>query len=121
MTSSIAYAMAAPAGSAPKGAESPLMMFAPFIIIFFIFYFLVIRPQQKKQAALKDKINGIKKGDKIISAGGIYGVVSSVKQNTLVVKIAENTKVEMVKSYVSAVVEGDLNDAAQESAPEKKD
>ena len=78
----------------------------PILLIFFIFYFLVIRPQSKKQKALQKEIEELKQGDRVLTTGGIYGTVVSDKDsgNTFVIKIAENVKVEVAKNAISGVV-----------------
>ncbi len=100
-----AWAMAGPpqgaAGGAPAGMDS-LMQFVPLVLIFVVFYFLLIRPQQKKQKELQEMINGIRKSDKVITSGGLYGVVENVKEHTIVLKIAEKVKVEVLKSAVQS-------------------
>jgi preprotein translocase subunit YajC len=103
-----AYAM----GAAPQGAgqgggiQSMIMNLAPLILIFVIFYFLLIRPQQKKAKELKNMLDNIKKGDKVVTAGGMYGVVESVDTNTVVLKVAENTKIKFTKSAIGTVRSG---------------
>ncbi len=97
-----ALAWAAPADPA-AGGGSALMSFLPLILIFVIFYFLLIRPQQKRAKEHKKMLEEIKKGDKVITSGGIYGVVESVDPNSVTLKIAENTKVKFGKAYIAAV------------------
>ncbi|MDH5682265.1 MAG: preprotein translocase subunit YajC [Spirochaetota bacterium] len=75
--------------------------------IFVIFYFLMIRPQQKRQKELKQQIESISKGDKFITAGGIYATVVSIKENVVTAKIADDVKVEIAKSAISAVLPKD--------------
>ncbi len=72
--------------------------------IVLIFYFLLFRPQQKKQKALKLQIEGLSKGDRFVTAGGIYATVVSIKENIVTAKIATDVKVEIAKSSISAVV-----------------
>ena len=98
-----AYAMAPPAGQQGGGAGSMLTSFLPLILIFIIFYFLLIRPQQKRAKEHKQMLENIKKGDKVITASGIYGVVENVGTNTFTVKIAENVKVKIGKGHIAAV------------------
>ena len=97
-----AFAMAPPAGGDGGGAGA-LTGFLPLIIIFVIFYFLLIRPQQKKQKDHKSMLESVKKGDKVVTNGGIYGLVEHVGEKTLTLKIAENVKVKFGKSYIAAV------------------
>ncbi|MDZ7377472.1 MAG: preprotein translocase subunit YajC [candidate division KSB1 bacterium] len=90
-----------------QGQANPLALWLPIILIFAIMYFLIFRPQAKRQKQHRMMLDALKKGDKIITAGGIYGTVLSVKdkENTVVVKIDDNTKIELVKSSVAQVVE----------------
>jgi preprotein translocase subunit YajC len=100
----IAYAMAPPQGGGqPGGAAGILGSIVPLVLIFVIFYFLLIRPQQKRAKEHKNMIDNLKKGDKIITSGGVYGVIESVGSNTVTVKIGENTRVKLGKSYVAAL------------------
>lgn len=89
-------------GAAPQG--NPMANLFPLIIIFGIFYFLLIRPQQKKAKEHQSMLNALKKDDKIITSGGIYGVVNAVKGESIEVKIAEGVKVQVLKSAISTVV-----------------
>ena len=76
-----------------------ITQFLPLILIFIIFYFFLIRPQQKKAKEHKNMVNAIKRGDKIITSGGIFATVERVMDNDKVeVEIAENIKVEIVKA-----------------------
>jgi preprotein translocase subunit YajC len=75
----------------------------PLILIFVIFYFLLIRPQQKRVKEHKHMIDNIKKGDKVITTGGIHGFIEAVGTNTVTVKIAENVKVKLSKTYIAAL------------------
>ena len=96
-------AMAPPPG---KGGQQPgLGSFLPMIIILvIIFYMLVFRPQQKKQKEQREMIASIKKGDRVVTAGGIHGIVAGVKENIVVVKVADNVKLEVSKNSISAVM-----------------
>jgi preprotein translocase subunit YajC len=99
----IAYAMGAnPEGSGGQGGEL-MGSLIPLILIFVIFYLLLIRPQQKRAKAHREMIANLKKGDKVITSGGVYGVIEAVGTNTVTVKIAENVKVKFGKSYIAAV------------------
>jgi|YNPMSStandDraft_2_1061718.scaffolds.fasta_scaffold14488_3 preprotein translocase subunit YajC len=92
----ILFAQNAPQNS---GIVTLIMMAA----IFAIFYFLLIRPQQKRQKELQRQIQAIKKGDKIVTAGGIKGVVEEVKEETLVIS-TQGTRIEILKPYVGQVI-----------------
>jgi preprotein translocase subunit YajC len=90
-------------------------MLITFALIIGIFYFLIIRPQKKKQKETQNMLAALKKGDKVATVGGIRGQVTSVKEQTVTVKVDENTKIEFNKAAVSTVLE-------QKEAPvEKKD
>jgi preprotein translocase subunit YajC len=98
-----AYAMGAPGGQgapAGGGASGLIMM----VVIFAIFYFILIRPQQKKMKEHKKMVAELKKGDRIVTAGGIYGTVENTTTETLTVKIAEGVKVKITRSSVGTVV-----------------
>ncbi len=85
------------------GAGSLLTSFIPFIAIIAIFYLLIIRPQNKKRKETEHMLSALKKGDKIITIGGIHGVVQSVKDKTVIIKIDDNVKMEFSRSAVSSV------------------
>ncbi|MCK5533478.1 preprotein translocase subunit YajC [bacterium] len=86
----------------PQG--NPLVQFFPWILIFAIFYFLVIRPQQKKVKEHQEMLNNLKKGDKVLSSGGVYGVVVGIKAAVLEIEIAEEVKIQLAKSAVTQVL-----------------
>ena len=104
MFESIAYAMGAGGGAAGQPAGSGFSGLFMMVIIFGIFYFILIRPQQKKVKEHKKMVEELKKGDKIITQGGIYGMVEGAGVNTLTVKIAEGTKVKIARSSVATVL-----------------
>ena len=84
--------------------QSPFGSMLPLIVIFGIFYFLIIRPQQKKSKEHQSMLNALKKDDKIITNGGMMGTVTLVKGEIIEVKIADSVKVQLVKSGVNKVV-----------------
>ena len=88
--------------------QSPWMSFLPFILIIVVFYFFMIRPQMKKQKELRKFRESLKKGDKVITTGGIYGKVAEVKENYVVVEIAKDTLVKIDKSAIIT----DMSDVA---------
>src|SRR5574344_2959955 len=92
------------AGAAtPASSQSLLMSVLPFVLIIAIFYFFIIRPQNKKQKETEKMLAALKKGDKVVTIGGIHGVVSSVKEKTVIVKVDDNAKIEFNRSAVSSV------------------
>jgi preprotein translocase subunit YajC len=72
--------------------------------MFLIFYFLLIRPQQKKQKELKRMLESLKKGDKVVTIGGVWGTINEVKEKTVIVKVDDNTKLEYSRDAISQVV-----------------
>src|SRR5512139_21096 len=100
----IAHAMGAPGGAAGQQGGGGFGGLFMMLIIFVIFYFILIRPQQKKMKEHKKMVEELKKGDEIITSGGIYGTVEGVTPDTLTIKIAEGTKVKVTRSSVAAVV-----------------
>ena len=87
----------------PAATPNPILSFVPIILIFVIFYFLLIRPQQKKQKQHAEMISKLKKGDHVVTTGGIYGIISTVKDKTVLLKIDENVKIEVQKNCISYV------------------
>ena len=78
-----------------------------FVAIIAIFYFLIIRPQKKRDKETKAMLDAMKKGDKVITIGGIHGTVVTVKEQTVVIKVDDNTRMEFTKSAISTVVNKD--------------
>jgi len=109
MFASIAYAMGASGGGAPPqgGPEAFMQSMFPLILIFGVFYFLLIRPQQKRAKEMKEMLENLKKGDKVVFSGGIYGVIEALTDNAATVKIAENTRVKIQRAAISSVRTGD--------------
>lgn len=90
---------------APSGGGD-LMNLLPMLLLFFgIFYFIVIRPQQKEQRQHQERINAVQKGDRVITSGGIHGTVRATKEKTLVLEIADGVKVTLNRQAISAVLE----------------
>ncbi len=86
------------------GGPSQLPLLFVILATFGIFYFILIRPQQRKQKELKKMIEAIKKGDRVMTSGGIFGTVVGMKDDIVVLRVDENTKIEIIKSAVSTVV-----------------
>jgi preprotein translocase subunit YajC len=102
-TLSTSLIQAAPAGDSSGGAAGALIQFAPFIAIFAIFYLLMIRPQQRRVKEHQATIAAVKKGDEVVTAGGIRGRVAKVGDSEVEVEIAQGVKVRVVKSTLSQV------------------
>jgi preprotein translocase subunit YajC len=106
---------------AEKKAQSPLGslggMLPMLLFMFIIIYFLMIRPEQRKQKERQKLLSALKKGDRVMTASGMFGTVGNVKDTTVMVKIAENTIVEFSKGSITTV----LNNDGTEKAPEKSE
>ena len=97
-------AQVSPAAPAPGGANA-LVQLAPLVLMFAAMYFLLIAPQRKKQKAHEKMLTELKAGDEVVTAGGIYGVITSVKDDRFVIRIGDNNaKVEVGKGFISTVV-----------------
>ncbi len=93
--------------STGQGSQSnPLLGFLPLVLILVIMYFLMIRPQAKKQKEHRDMLNTIEKGDKVLTAGGIIGTVAGIKEKekVIILKIAENVKIEISRGSVAQLL-----------------
>lgn len=90
-------------GTAPEGGPASILpVLLPSVLIFVVFYFLMIRPQQKKQQEQKDMLANLKTGDQIVTTGGLYGtIVKFGEDNRVKVKIAENVVVEITRSAIT--------------------
>ncbi len=93
-------APAAQDGSAPN----PVLQFLPIILIFVVFWFMIIRPQKKQQDQRKSMLEAVKRGDRIVTTGGLFATVKDVKGDRVVAQIAENVKVEISKAAISGVL-----------------
>jgi preprotein translocase subunit YajC len=89
--------------------------FIPIILMFVIFYFLLIRPQQKRQKEHRNMITNLKKGDRIITSGGLHGRITGMDDTTLTVEIADKVRVKVARSNV-----GGMAQPASQPPPEKK-
>ncbi len=89
------------------GATAALVQFAPIVAIGLVFYFLVIAPANKQRKKTQEMISSLKKGDNVITSGGIYGTVQGVEPDAVYLKIADNVKVKVTRSAISGVVSDD--------------
>jgi preprotein translocase subunit YajC len=99
---STAYAQAA--AGAPGGGMESLMSLAPLVLIFVVFYFLLIRPQQKKLKEHKAMLDALRRGDKVVTGGGIVGTIVKVADDEATVEIAENVRVRVLRSTITTVL-----------------
>lgn len=104
-------AFIAQAAPAPTSPNSMLGTIVPFLFMGVIFYFALIRPQQKRQRETQAMISAVKTSDRIITNGGIHGVVTGVKDKTITVRIAEGVKIEIEKTAIVSVSRKDVTEA----------
>jgi preprotein translocase subunit YajC len=95
-------AQAAPASAPSSGAG--FGGFVPIIFIFIIMYFVLLRPQMRRQKEQQRLVTALKTGDRVVTNGGIHGLISNVKDTTVIVKVADNVKIEMEKSAIANVL-----------------
>jgi preprotein translocase subunit YajC len=96
-------AQAQPAAPAP-GPGGGFGFFVPFIFIFIIMYFMLFRPQKKRQQEQQRLVSVLKTGDKVVTSAGIHGLIANVKETTVMLKVADNVKIEVEKSAVTNVL-----------------
>ncbi len=97
-----AYAMGLPGGG--EGEQgNPILGFLPIILMFVVLYLLMIRPQMKKQKNQQRLIDELEKGDQVVTSGGIHGTIQNIKDDVLVLKIADNVKIELSRAAVQRV------------------
>jgi preprotein translocase subunit YajC len=99
----LAYAMGT-GGTGGGGQGSSFTAFIPLILMFAIFYFLLIRPQQKKAKAHKETLSTIKKGDQIVSSGGLHGVITGLTEDVVTMEIAPKVRVKISRGSVAGVL-----------------
>lgn len=100
MLSDIAYAMA-PQGEG--GGGGGLAALIPLILIFVIFYFLLIRPQQKRMKEHRKLLDSLKRGDRVITAGGLYGTIVNIEGNVVTLELADKVRVKVNRNYISGI------------------
>ncbi len=110
-TALLSLAQAAPAAETPGGFGGSFLL--PMIAIFGLMYFLMIRPQQKKQKEAAAMVAALKTNDEVITAGGIHGRISNVKDRSVILKIADNVKIEVEKASITTVLKRAEGDPAQ--------
>lgn len=104
-----AYAQSAPG----VGGPGPMMTIFPFILIFAIMYFMVIRPQQKKSKDHQEMLNKLKKNDEVMTSGGIYGKVVDLKENVVTLEVAQNVRIRVNRAQIAAVVSAEKSPAKE--------
>jgi len=103
----LAQTQAAPSAGPPGAGGGGFGFFVPFILIFVIMYFIMIRPQMRRQKEQQKLIGTLKTGDKVVTNSGIHGLIANVKDSTVIVKVADNVKIEMEKSAIANVAKSD--------------
>ncbi len=118
----ISIANASEAASSAVGTGSSLMSLLPMVLIFAIFYFFLIRPQVKKQRATEAMVAELKKGDRVVAAGGLYGVIHKIEGNVIYLEIADNVRIKILKTSVTESLSKDekSNEAVIEKPTEIK-
>ena len=101
----LAFAMGAPPGGAAQGGQSPIASLIPLILMFAIFYFLLIRPQQKKAKEHRALMESLKKGDQVVTAGGIHGKITAVEEAVVTMEIASVVKIKVNKGHIATITE----------------
>ena len=117
-TSLVSFPVLQTAGNTSGSMVSTIVMFG---LIFVIFYFLIIRPQNKKQKEMQKMLSAIKKGDKVATVGGIHGIVHSVKENgNVVLKVDDDCKIEFTKSAIASVLNKDAPSVPEDKVAAEK-
>ncbi len=101
----LAFAMGTPPGGAAAGGQSAVTSLVPLIIMFGIFYFLLIRPQQKKAKEHKALLDSLKKGDQVVTAGGMHGKVTAVEETVVTLEVANGVNIKFNKGHIAAIIE----------------
>ncbi len=101
MFADVAYAMGAPSGGGGMGS---LASFLPLILMFVVFYFLLIWPQQKKAKAHRQLLSNLQKGDNVVTSSGIYGQITGLTDTTVTLEIAEKVRIKVSRSAVAGVI-----------------
>ena len=100
----LAYAMGTGGGSGGGGQGGGFGAFIPLILMFAIFYFLLIRPQQKKAKQHREMISSIKKGDRVVSSGGLHGLVTGITDEVVTMEIAPKVRVKVSRASVAGLL-----------------
>lgn len=103
------WAMAAPVQTGAE-PQNPIMMMIPYVLMIAVFYFILIRPQMKAKKEQDRMVSSLKSGDEVVTSGGIMGTVAQVKEGSVMLKIADNVKIEIVKSHISVRTESTKKD-----------
>ena len=94
-------------GPPPEGGGGLAGLFLPFLLVFIVFYFFIIRPQKRREDTRKAMIEAVKKGDRIVTIGGVHGTVTKVDENSVLAQVDDNVKLRFDKNAVASVVTKD--------------
>jgi preprotein translocase subunit YajC len=100
----LAYAMGGGGAGAEGGQGAGFGAFIPIVLMFVIFYFLLIRPQQKKAKQHKEMLGAVKKGDRIITSGGMHGEVTGIAEDVVTIEIAPKVRVKISRGFISTIL-----------------
>ncbi len=101
---------------AQTGAPSPFLQFVPILVIFVIFYFLLIAPMRKRQKALQNLIANLKRGDRVVTTGGIHGEVAAIEEKVIHLKVADKVKIRVSRSAIAGLdSDGGASEVSDES------
>jgi preprotein translocase subunit YajC len=112
---SVAWAQGAAAGGSASSTYSTILSLLPFALIFVIFYFLVIMPQQKRAKQQKELREALKKGDKVVTASGIWGTVANLGKETVTLQIADTAKIRIQRDQIARVRGGEDEEKEKDS------
>lgn len=99
-----AYAQATGAAASGGGAGGAIVSLLPLVLIFVVFYFLMIRPQQKRMKSLQDSVSAVKKGDRVVTGGGLIGKVTKVEEREVEIELGTNVRVRAIKATLAEVI-----------------
>lgn len=99
----LAYAMGLPGGGGGQGG-SQILSFLPIVLIFVIFYFLLIRPQQKRAKDHRNLLSSIKEGDEVLTSGGIYGKITGIRDDKITLEISDKVRVKVNRGHIATVI-----------------
>lgn len=107
MTSALALQFFLLSGPPPEGGGGLAGLFLPFLLVFIVFYFFIIRPQKKREDTRKTMIEAVKKGDRIVTIGGVHATVTKVDETSVLAQVDDNVKLRFDKNAVASVVAKD--------------
>lgn len=103
----LALALFVLSGPPPEGGGGLASLFLPFLLVFIVFYFFIIRPQKKREDQRRTMIEAVKKGDRIVTIGGVHGTVTKVDEGSVLAQVDENVKLRFDKNAIASVVTKD--------------